>query len=666
MRCGGPWTCRTGALVLSGLVILAGLCVQAGPASAFSFFGLFGSDDPPKPSPTTLPYRVAFTVVGNADVTSALQDSSEFYKLRQDAPTDADALVQRLKADFAPMLDALWGAGYYNAKLSATVGSVTLDLSQNQDEAAVKVAATFRNREAVPVTITADPGPLFTIRTVAVIDASTRQPFSSEVLPPRIVKLRVGDPARAADIRAADARLIDHFRDHAHPLVKSPLPSPTVDHAATTMDVTFVVDPGPVAGIGEVSVKGPDTFDPSIVRSFIYLDPGQPYSPKALADTRKSIGSIPAVGSVRIREGDRLDRNGNLPLFVDVTHRASNLIGFTAGFSTVDGPTASTYYENRNLFGGAERLRVQADAFLAPRIDGSTIKGFKDFKLADIGERFTIGFVKPALNGSRVDLLLDGIAERNRVGGGRFGGYEDRLAGGTAALRYRFDDTLSAQAGIKYERGEATDILGRTDYQLVGVPVSVKFDNTDKPLDPSRGIRASATVTPYPTPFGSSTGFTKATAAGSGYYALDDDSNYILAGRVGFGSIFGATGGLADIPANYRFYVGGVSTVRGYRYQTVSPLAANGFTTGGLSEFDGSVEARIKITDTIGIAPFFDIGGAYRGSVPFTGGGTRSAAGLGLMYYTPIGPIRVDVATPLTPRPGDRPVVLYVSIGQSF
>lgn len=94
-------------------------------------------------------------------------------------------------------------------------------------------------------------------------------------------------------MRAANTRLIDYFRARSYPLVKAPLPHPTVNHALLTMDVIFSVDPGPKAGFGEVSINGPDGFDPSILRSYIYLQPGQPYTPKALTDL------IPAVGSVR-------------------------------------------------------------------------------------------------------------------------------------------------------------------------------------------------------------------------------------------------------------------------------------------------------------------------------------------------------------------------------
>ncbi len=670
MRCVKRWSKRRSifGLALTGIFAI-GLILAPVGASAFDFFGLFGSDEPPNPSPSTLPYRIEFVVHGEGGVKDALQDSSNFYKLRQDPPPDCEALAQRLTADFAPMLDALWGSGYYNARIFASVGATQLELGQTENERFARAANAYRNRAVVPVTITVETGPLFRLRNIAVVDASTYKPFPPEILPPYVLKLKPGDPAKAADLRAANARLMDYFRAQSHPLVKAPLPHPTVNHALLTVDLIFSVDPGPKAGFGEVSINGPDGFDPSIVRSFIYLQPGQPYTPKALADTRKSVSSIPAVGSVRIREGDKLDRNGNLPIFVEVGDRARNLVGFTAGYSTVDGPTGSVYYENRNLFGGAESLRLEGDVFYAPPIFGiiaNSLSGAQNFNNAGLSGRVTLGFVKPALYGSRVDFLLDAIAEKFRSGGGSFGGYADQLAGGTAALRYRVDETLAVQAGLKFEKGEATDALGRVNYQLLGVPLSIRYDGTDKLLDPSRGVRVTAAVAPYPSLFGSA-GFTKASVTGSAYYAMDDDANDILAGRAGFGSIFGETGGLANVPANYRLYEGGLATVRGYRYQTVGPASPLGYTIGGLSGFNATLEARIKVMDNIGVAPFFDVGGAFIGSLPFSGGGdTRMSAGVGLLYYTPIGPIRVDVARPLDPRRGDYPVVFYVSIGQPF
>jgi translocation and assembly module TamA len=659
------------SLALSAFLVTG---VPLGPAGAlaFDFLGLFGAETPPAPSATTLPYQVEFLVEGDESVRSALQVSSNFYKRRQDPPPDAESLVQRLEADFAPMIDALWSEGYYNATIRASIGGTEIPLGNSQGSGAVHAAAAYLNRAVVPVTILVETGPRFTLRHISVINLATGKPFPLETLPLRILRLEPGDPARTADVQAANARIIDYFRAQSYPLAKAASPRSTVDHAALTMDVTFAANPGRKAGFGEVSVTGPETFDPAIVRSFIYLEPGQPYSPNALADTRRSINSIPAVGSVRIREDDKLDAQGNLPIFVDVGDRSRNLLGFTAGYSNVDGPTGNAYYENRNLFGGAESLRLGGDLFYAPPVYGITTNHLNgvgpNYNDKGLGARFTASFMKPALYGSRIDLLLDGIAERARYGGGSFGGYVDEFAGGTAALRYRLDQGLALQAGVKFEQGWAADSLGRDNYTFLGFPVSLRYDHTDALLNPTSGVRVSVSATPYPSFFGSA-GFTKASVAGSAYFALDDRADYILAGRAGFGSIFANGVGLAGIPANYRFYEGGLATVRGYREQSIGPssLSPFGYTIGGLSGFNATIEARIKITDTIGVAPFFDVGGAFTGSTPISSrGDTRMGAGIGLLYYTPIGPIRIDVAHALDPRRGDYPVVFYVSIGQPF
>lgn len=653
------------ALAATTAVAFLFLSINGGPARAFDLFGLFG-DDLPAPGATALPYEVTFSERGDAGVTDVMQQASGLYRLRKDPPPDGATLVTRAEADFAPLIDALWAQGYYNARVQIYVGSEPLEIGRDREGVAARAAGSYRGRARVPVQVVADPGPQFRMRSVVSVDKATRQPFPPEQLPPRILKLDPGDPAVASAIRAAAVRIADWFRERSYPLVKVDPPAPVVDHASETVDVAFLVETGPPAGIGKVYVQGPQRFPQGVVRSFIYLEEGQPYSPKALEYTRKSVATIPAVGSVRVREGSQLDPNGNLPVFVDVADRAPNLVGLSAGYSTTDGPTTRAFYENRNVFGEAERFRIEGSTFFVPRNNGTRIGGPGDLRLSDIGQRLTVSFLKPALWDSRFDLTVDGIAERNRTGGPRFGGYTDRLAGGTVGLRYRYDEQLSFSAGVKYEEGKTSDVISNVKYELVGVPVSVKFDNTDKPLDPSRGFRISATITPYPTAFGSSVGLTRATAQASTYYALDEDANYILAGRIAGGSLLDAPDNLALIPSNYRFYTGGSDTVRGYRYQTIGPRGPFGFVVGGRSEFDASLEARIKVTDSIGIVPFFDVGAAYADTVPDFGTRPQYSAGLGLRYYTGIGPIRLDVAFPLNPRPGDQPVVLYVSIGQSF
>jgi translocation and assembly module TamA len=633
-------------------------------AEAFDFFGLFGSDDTPPPvSRAVIPYT--FTVQVSGDISGlkdSVRDASSLYSLRKDAPADGEALAGRAQSDFAPIIDALWGAGYYNAAVTISIDGASLTIASSDIAAFAHAAEAYRNRAPAPLVIKVDPGPLFKLRTVRVLDALGVE-FSEAELPQRIVGLKPGDPAAASEIRAAQTRIVDYFRKQGRPLAKIQSVAPVVDHAQDIMDVSIMVAPGPIAPFGEATINGPQTFDPSIVRSFLYIHPGDPYSPGAIADARNSIREIPAVGGVRITEGTALDAYGRLPYQVDVEDRLPYAVGASMKYSTTNGPEGQVYWEDRNVFGGAERLRLQADVFYAPPWYISS-QSLRHFSSDDIGGRVSASFLKPALWGTTNDLLINALAEKVSTSGDGFVGYQAEDADVTASLRHRFNQNFWVQAGLEGQKGDATDALGTVNYRLVGVPVSANFDTTDSKLDPTRGVRLNASAVGFGTFLGSSLDLLQVKAGASAYYSIDADSRYVLAGRVGAGGMVGPQ--LDEIPANWRFYAGGGGSVRGYAYNELGPTVWWGAVVGGRSVFDASAELRVKVTDTIGVVPFFDIGNAFTSSFPTFDEQLFAAAGLGLRYYTSVGPIRLDVAFPLERRAGTGPVAIYVSIGQSF
>ena len=87
---------------------------------------------------------------------------------------------------------------------------------------------------------------------------------------------------------------------------------------------------------------------------------------------------------------------------------------------------------------------------------------------------------------------------------------------------------------------------------------------------------------------------------------------------------------------------------------------------GGRSKLEGSVELRARMTDSFGVVGFVDAGNAFASSYPDFSESLRLAAGGGLRYYTGLGPVRLDVAVPLDPKPGDSAFGLYIGLGQSF
>nr|WP_210278691.1 autotransporter assembly complex family protein [Microvirga flocculans] len=645
------------------IVFLSFACVLLGgvpstPAGAFDLFGWFRkSEEPPSPSASALPYSLEFSTGGDSDLAQALKDASTLQTLQSDPPPDATSLVTRAEADLPRLIDALWGAGYYNARVTIDVAGVPLDLQTSRTDAATRAAARYQARALVPIRIVADPGSQFVLRNVDIRDARSKHPFAPSELPQRVVKMQPGDPARSADILAAEARVVDHFRAQSRPFAKVRHLEPVVFHPARVMDVTLGVDPGPRAGIGTIAIQGAEGVDPAVVRSFIYTEPGDPYSPAALASMRKSIGQIEALSSVRIREAESLDSFGNLPLFVELTERPPRIVGASVQYSTTDGPALRAYWAHRNLFGGAERLRLEGNIFYLSE-DGGQPGRDDEWTWDNLGGRFRASFLKPALGGTRNDLLAEAMVERDRTEG-----YTSRFVNATAGIRHRFSETFSVQGGIEYEKGQTTDVLGQIDYTLVGLPLSLSYDSTDNPLNPTQGVRLLASVAPYPEFLGSSVPMTVARGTASAYYSLDDEARYVLAGRLGLGSIVGAD--LEDIPANRRFFAGGGGSVRGYRYRTLGPTFL-GEPIGGRSLLEASVEARIKLTDTIGVVPFLDAGTAFESSYPDFDERIRVSAGLGLRYYTGIGPIRLDVAVPLNPERGDPSFAVYVGIGQAF
>ncbi|MEI6987224.1 MAG: BamA/TamA family outer membrane protein [Rhodospirillaceae bacterium] len=653
-------------LVVALVALALPIGIDDRTAWAFDFFGLLGEDEePPEPRTDALPYQMTVSSdeqvpEDDADLVRIIQDVSATWKLRLVPPANAETLIRRIDADLGPMLDTLWASGYYNAQLVATVAGVRVEAGTVPRQA-MAAAEALRGNKVIPVTFSAKLGPLFHVRSISVTGPGGAN--LAEITEKQVV-LKPGDAARAADIRAAAARVVDFYRIRSHPMAKNTAIDVMVDHVAAALDTTLVIDASPLAGLGAIAITGTRDVPPEVVRSFVYREIGEPYSPKILNETRKAVAQIPALGGVRVREAAELDAEGNLPLTIEVIERAPHLVGFDALYSSIDGPSLAGHWRDNNLFGGAEQLRLDAKIFSAPSLGKAGGSGLSNLEASDLGGRFSASFVKPALWAGRDDLLIDVSVDHERVGQQALDGYTSSDASFSAAIRHRWSERFSAQGGIKADRIGSTDVLGNLDATLVEAPLSVAYDTSDDLLNPTSGVRVKGSLAPIWSSTGSGATMVSSQVSTSGYYSLNADAAHVLAVRIGLGSIVGA--GLADIPPNERFYAGGGASVRGYGYRTLSPTR-NGRLTGGRSLIEGSVEARVRLTEAISLVPFLDFGDSFADSVPdFTNGTLGIGSGIGLRYLTPVGPLRLDVAKALISRPGVAGAALYIGIGQAF
>ena len=106
--------------------------------------------------------------------------------------------------------------------------------------------------------------------------------------------------------------------------------------------------------------------------------------------------------------------------------------------------------------------------------------------------------------------------------------------------------------------------------------------------------------------------------------------------------------------------------MRGYGFQRAGPLDFQGNPIGGISSLDLGLELRTKINDTFGFVVFFEGGTVYNTVLPDLSQPLFWGTGVGIRYYSPIGPLRFDIATPLERRSGDSIVQIYISLGQAF
>jgi translocation and assembly module TamA len=631
------------------------------------------------------PYTVTIHNTGISGLDAALHASSQLESLRKGAPVGPFALIGRAQDDGERLATVIESFGYYRRALSITIEGKALD-----DSALADTLAALSKDHPAKVEVVIELGPQYHVRKITIdgdISAAARS----------AMQLESGAPAVAANVLAARERLLNTLEEEGHALAKVDDPIAYEDRTEPVLDLEFKVEAGPQVRIGEVLLTGMTRTHEAFIRKRLLLHPDQPYSPSRIERARTDLLSLGVFAGVTVHQATELDPQGRLPITFEFKERKLHAVTLNAAYSSDLGGSAGATWSNRNLFGNSEQLNLTANAI---NLGGNATTG--------LGYDFAAQLIKPdflardqSLQFSAADLKQDLIA------------YEQTAATLGASLNRKLSPVWSVSVGLGLEEetikqetpaclllpGETAVSVAVEDqrctkepryYTLVSLPMSVKYDSTAlaNPLDdPLHGMRASLTVTPTESLGAghSNPGNLPSTSTSSGtgdatFVIIQSTiSAYFDLERFGWTQrgrsvvALRALGGLAvgasefSLPPDQRFYGGGSLTVRGYPYQSVGPNFLDGNPIGGTAIEAAGAELRQRFGQNFGAVFFVDVGEVTATTRPFQG--TPSFGfGTGLRYYTPIGPIRLDVGFPgAHPAGQGYPFVeIYVGLGQVF
>jgi translocation and assembly module TamA len=611
------------------------LLPQIQPAAAFELFGikLWGSSEEDD-ADIVDPIRYSVTINApdaDKDLIKKLEAASAL-KSDEDRPVSGSlGLLTKARGDREQLVAALYSDARYEGVVNVTIAGQPID--------DLPPDAEFKGPQPIPVVIDVTPGPKFTLGDI-VLKGDAAGLASADF------GLIAGGDASSGAILKAEGLIVRALKEEGRPLAQITDREIVADHKTTTLDVTLTVAAGPVAGFGNTTVEGTEQVDREFTEYMTGLKRGAQYSPEQIDQARERLLGLEVFNSVTLKEAEQLDADGNIPIAVQVSERKPRYFGIGGTVSNTEGLGLEGYWGHRNLFGRAEKLRI----------DGS-ISGIGSNDLSELNYNAGIMFEKPGVVGpaSKFFANLKTVYEHPDA-------YDRFSVKGGFGLSYELTryQTISAELSLDYSK--ITDAFGKNEFLIASVPLQYVFDNRDNKLNPTKGFRALAFAEPsYDIKNGNT--FVKLKGEGSAYYSLSDSNKFVLAGRAAIGSILGVS--VDEVPADRRFYAGGGGSVRGYSYQGIGPKNINGTPTGGLSYFETSVEMRIAVTDTIGIVPFIDAGTVSTKQFPDFSD-VKVGAGVGLRYLTPFGPLRVDAAVPLNRDPSDPRFGIYAGIGQAF
>ncbi|MDP3372348.1 MAG: BamA/TamA family outer membrane protein [Candidatus Paracaedibacteraceae bacterium] len=602
-------------------------------------------------------YDVVFSSSMPSSLDASIRKNSKLLRLAINRPSSKNALLNRAQKDQEAFLYILQMEGYFDGKVEFKVHDL---IHKDGKEKEVNDENLSAEKSQIKIEFIIIPGQRYSIGglNINTEGLSNFKEKQTVRLTEDIIGLKTGDVVELNKIEDVKQKIKKYFVEHGYPFVEINYPIGTINKAEHLLFITFPVILNQYAIIAGTKIEGLTQIKAEFVENRIKWQNGECYNEKNVKRTQKKmlasniISNFQVTPEVISRTNDESSPDTLVLMRVKASEGKPRTIGAGARYSTSEGIGGRVFWHHNNVFGNGEHLGAS-------------------YKTSTREQRGKISYDIPDIGGPENILSFQEIWLREKTRG-----YSGRTITTGVSYEVPIKDSLHISGGIVNDASHlyAQNLIFNS--HLIGIPIIAKVDTSNDFLDPSQGMRVTLEGTPYWGKLGGKKmQVTRALGNLQFYLPLKQnelgEGQFVLASYIKAGTLFIPNFNLT--PPNKRFYGGGASSIRSYGYQMVGPLDASNIPTGGRSISEWGTEIRMRATERIGLATFFEAATVTTKRTPeFGSKNTLYGAGVGVRYFSGFGPIRFDVAFPFTRRRNvnrkhiDSAFQFYISVGQAF
>jgi len=462
----------------------------------------------------------------------------------------------------------------------------------------------------------------------------------------KALKIKRGDIYRNSVIRREINGLTEKFADQGYAYVEIN-PETSIDNKNLLVHLTFEIEKKKRVFYEKIQIVGNTKTRDKVIRRELRVAEGELYSAGKMNKSRDRLKRTGFFKEVEFTTS-RGSTEEKINLDIKAEEAPTGALTFGIGYSSLENVVGTASISDRNLF-------------------GLGYHGILKFSLGWESQNFRFSFTDPYFLGYPFAAGIDLYHERVET----FDTYAYKIIGG--ALRFGKELTEKTRIDLSY-RLENVDVYAVTDdasnyikeqkgkKTTSAIALTPSMDTRDDYFNPRRGGQHSFSIQNAGGILGGDNYFVKAMGRTSWFFPLPLNSTLNLRAQAGI--IWGYGG--KELPIYEKFFVGGINTVRGFEYGMAGPIDENEEPGGAKKMVVFNTEVIFPLSREIGLrgALFFDVGKGFDRFKDVTP--LKFAAGPGIRWFSPFGPIHIDIGFNLNPKKGEKRHVIDFTAGTVY